>query len=229
MKSPEIIRRGTLYIVSTPIGNLEDISIRAVKILSGVDLIAAEDTRKTKILLDHYGITKPIMSYYSYNEERRIPVLILKLKQGTSIALVSEAGTPGISDPAYKIIRSSIEQHIQLTVIPGASAFLSALIVSGLNVDRFLFEGFIPIKKGRSTFLKNLSKEKYTVIFYESPHRLLRTLRDLKDIFGDRRISISRELTKKFEETFRGRISTAIDYFSMKDIRGEYVLTVEAA
>jgi len=218
-----------LYIVSTPIGNLEDISIRAVEVLSSVDLIAAEDTRTTKILLDHYSIAKPIISYHSYNEERRIPELISKLKQGTSIALVSEAGTPGISDPAYKIIRTAIEQHIPLTVIPGASAFLSALIVSGLNVERFLFEGFIPIKKGRSTFLKKLSKEKYTIVFYESPHRLLRTLQDLKEIFGDRKISISRELTKKFEETYRGKISTAIDYFSKKNIRGEFVLTVEGA
>lgn len=225
----EVVQQGTLYIVSTPIGNLEDISIRAINVLSGVDLIAAEDTRTSKILLDHYNIKKPVISYFSYNEDRRIPELIAKLKRGTSIALVSEAGTPGISDPANKIIRAAIDGHVRLVVIPGATAFLSALIVSGMNVDRFVFEGFIPIKKGRTSLLKKLSKEKHTIIFYESPHRLLRTLEDIKNIFGDRKISISREITKKFEETFRGKISTAINHFTKHNIRGEFVLILEGA
>jgi 16S rRNA (cytidine1402-2'-O)-methyltransferase len=195
---------GTLYVVSTPIGNLEDISARGVSILSSVDLIAAEDTRKTKILLKHFNITKPLLSYHNYNETKRVPELISKLIGGLSIALVSDAGTPGISDPSYRIINAAIEQNIPIVAIPGATAFLSALIVSGFNIDRFLFEGFLPVKKGRKTFLEKLSSEPHTLIFYESPHRLLRTLDDFKQYFGDRYISISREITKKFEETFRG-------------------------
>jgi 16S rRNA (cytidine1402-2'-O)-methyltransferase len=220
---------GTLYVVSTPIGNLEDISARGVSILSSVDLIAAEDTRKTKILLNHFNITKPLLSYHNYNETKRVPELISKLIGGLSIALVSDAGTPGISDPSYRIINAAIEQNIPIVAIPGATAFLSALIVSGFNIDRFLFEGFLPVKKGRKTFLEKLSSEPHTLIFYESPHRLLRTLGDLKQYFGDRYISISREITKKFEETFRGKISESIIHFSKSKIRGELVLVVEGA
>jgi 16S rRNA (cytidine1402-2'-O)-methyltransferase len=220
---------GTLYVVSTPIGNLEDISARGVSILSSVDLIAAEDTRKTKILLNHFNITKPLLSYHNYNETKRVPELISKLIGGSSIALVSDAGTPGISDPAYRIINAAIEHNISIVAIPGATAFLPALIVSGFNIDRFLFEGFLPVKKGRKTFLEKLSMEPHTLIFYESPHRLLRTLDDFKQYFGDRYISISREITKKFEETFRGKISESIIYFSKSKIRGELVLVVEGA
>jgi 16S rRNA (cytidine1402-2'-O)-methyltransferase len=220
---------GTLYVVSTPIGNLEDISARGVSILSSVDLIAAEDTRKTKILLNHFNITKPLLSYHNYNETKRVPELISKLIGGLSIALVSDAGTPGISDPSYRIINAAIEQNIPIVAIPGATAFLSALIVSGFNIDRFLFEGFLPVKKGRKTFLEKLSSEPHTLIFYESPHRLLRTLDDFKQYFGDRYISISREITKKFEETYRGKISESIIHFSKSKIRGELVLVVEGA
>ncbi|MBA4312143.1 MAG: 16S rRNA (cytidine(1402)-2'-O)-methyltransferase [Chlorobiaceae bacterium] len=220
---------GTLYVVSTPIGNLEDISARGVSILSSVDLIAAEDTRKTKILLNHFNISKPLISYYNYNEMKRVPELISKLIGGSSIALVSDAGTPGISDPAYRIINAALEQNIPIVAIPGATAFLSALIVSGFNIDRFLFEGFLPVKKGRKTVLEKLLTEPNTLIFYESPHRLLRTLNDLKQYFGDRHISISREITKKFEETFRGNISDSIAHFSKSKIRGELVLVVEGA
>jgi len=223
----EVIRRGTLYIISTPIGNLEDISVRAINILSGVDLIAAEDTRTTKILLDHYNIHKPLISYFSYNEMRRIPELITKLKSGVSIGLVSDAGTPGISDPAYRIIRTALDEELPLVMIPGPTAFLPALITSGLSSERFLFMGFLPSKKGRRTMFEELRKEDRTIILYESPHRLLRTLSDLKEFLGDRNISISRELTKKFEETIRGKISELIAHFSKNSPRGEFVLIIE--
>ncbi len=223
----EAIQRGTLYIVSTPIGNLEDMSIRAVNILSGVDLIAAEDTRKTKILLDHYKISKPMLSYFSYNEIRRTPELIAKLKAGSSIGLVSDAGTPGISDPAYRIIHEAVEEQIPVVAVPGPTAFLSALIASGLPTNRFVFIGFLPSKKGRKTMFEEICLLKETVILYESPHRLMRTLADLKEYCGDRNISISRELTKKFEETTQGRITDMIEHFSKHSPRGEFVLIIE--
>jgi 16S rRNA (cytidine1402-2'-O)-methyltransferase len=223
------ISAGTLYIVSTPIGNLEDITFRAVNILSGVDLIAAEDTRTTKVLLDHYNIRKPLISYYSYNEARRTPELVAKLKAGHSIALVSDAGTPGISDPAFRIIRASLDENVPVIPVPGASAFLTALTVSGLPIDHFIFEGFLPVKKGRKTKLEQLRTEARTIILYESPHRLLRTLGDLLEFLGDREISVSRELTKKFEETRRGKISSLISHFSSHAIRGEFVLVVAGA
>ncbi len=220
------VQPGTLYIVSTPIGNLEDITYRAVSVLSHVDLIAAEDTRTTSILLKHYNIHKPLISYYSYNEIQRTPELIQKLKGGVSIALVSDAGTPGISDPAYRIIRASLDEHIIVVAIPGASAVLPALIVSGLPADRFVFEGFLPIKKGRKTKLEHLATEERTIVLYESPHRILKTLRELQEYFGDREISVARELTKKFEEIIRGKISDAHSYFLSKSIKGEFVLVV---
>lgn len=218
---------GTLYIVSTPIGNLEDITFRAVSILSEVDLIAAEDTRTTKFLLNHYHINKPLVSYYSYNEERRVPELIEKLTSGSSIAVVSDAGTPGISDPAYKIIRSALEENIPIVAIPGATAFLPALIVSGLTSDQFVYEGFLPVKKGRKTFLTQLAAEERTIILYESPHRLLRTLDDLLEFLGDREISVARELTKKFEEIVRGKISSVIQHFQTHSKKGEFVLVIK--
>lgn len=223
------IPRGTLYIVSTPIGNLEDISARAVSVLSSVDMIAAEDTRKTKILLDHFSLRKPVMSYFSYNELKRVPEFIEFMLSGSSIAVVSDAGTPGISDPAFRIINAAINEGISVIAVPGATAFLPALIVSGLDIDRFIFEGFLPVKKGRKSSLESLSREPYTLVFYESPHRLVRTLTELKQYFGDRMISVSREITKKFEETFRGRISDAMKHFLKARIRGEFVLIVEGA
>ncbi|MFI5251117.1 MAG: 16S rRNA (cytidine(1402)-2'-O)-methyltransferase [Bacteroidota bacterium] len=224
---PEEISPGTLYIVSTPIGNLDDLSYRAVHILSHVDLIAAEDTRTTGVLLKHYQIKKPLLSFYSYNEIRRVPELIEKLKSGLSIALVTDAGTPGISDPAYSIIRAALDELIPVTSIPGAAAFLPALITSGLSIERFVFEGFLPVKKGRKTKLEILCMEERTIVLYESPHRLLRTLSDLKDHFGDRQIAVARELTKKFEEIRRGKISEMIMHFSTHTIRGEFVLIIE--
>ncbi len=224
---PEEIQPGTLYIVSTPIGNLEDITFRAVKILSGVDLIAAEDTRKTKILLDHYSIQKELISYFQFNEAKRTPELIEALKSGSSIAIVSDAGTPGISDPAYRLVRAAIDNGINIIPIPGASALLAALVVSGLPTDGFVFEGFLPHKKGRRTKLEQLKAESRTLILYESPHRILKTLQQLQETFGDRQVAVAREITKKFEEIFRGTLSDALNYFSSKSIKGEFVLVVK--
>jgi 16S rRNA (cytidine1402-2'-O)-methyltransferase len=218
---------GTLYLVATPIGNLGDITYRAIKVLASVDLIAAEDTRKTKILLDHYTISKPMVSYFNFNERQRTPQLIEKLLQGQSIALVSDAGTPGISDPAYHIVHSALASNIPIIPIPGPSAFISALIVSGLPTDRFVFEGFLPVKKGRKTKLGILSTEPRTIILYESPHRILKTLGEIQSVFGDRNVVVARELTKKFEEIVRGHISSILLQLSNKPTRGEYVLVVE--
>jgi 16S rRNA (cytidine1402-2'-O)-methyltransferase len=220
---------GTLYLVATPIGNLEDITHRALKVLFSVDLIAAEDTRKTKILLDHYTISKPMLSYFSYNERHRTPQLIEKLKKGQSIALVSDAGTPGISDPAYHIVQSCLAAGIPIVPIPGPAALISALIVSGLPTDRFVFEGFLPLKKGRKTKLELLSRETRTIVLYESPHRVLKTLGEIRSFFGERNVVVARELTKKFEEIVRGPVSSVLEELCRKQTRGEYVLIVEGA
>jgi 16S rRNA (cytidine1402-2'-O)-methyltransferase len=217
---------GTLYIVSTPIGNLEDISLRALDVLRGADLIAAEDTRTTGNLLRHYDIKKPMVSYFSHNEERRVPELVAKLKEGLCVAVVSDAGTPGISDPATRLISAAIRDEVPVVAIPGATAFLPALIVSGLPMKSFVYEGFLPVKKGRSTMLAALAREERTIVLYESPHRLLRTLGDLKEAFGDRQISVAREITKKFEEVVRGAISEAIAHFTKHRVRGEFVLVI---
>ncbi len=225
----EEIQRGSLYVVSTPIGNLGDITLRAVRILSAVDLIAAEDTRTTKILLDHLGLKKPLVSYFSYNETRRTPEFIQQLKQGKAIALVSDAGTPGISDPAYRIIRACVDEKIPVHAIPGPAALVPALVLSGLAMDRFVFEGFLPLKKGRKARLERLRGEDRTTILYESPHRLLKTLQELLQALGERNVSVSRELTKKFEETYRGTLSSALEYFSHQTIRGEFVIVLQGA
>jgi len=221
------ISPGTLYLVATPIGNLDDITYRAVKVLSSVDLVAAEDTRKTKILLDHYGIVKPMVSYFNYNERQRAPQLIARLLQGESIAVVSDAGTPGISDPAFYLVREALAQSIPIIPIPGASAFISALIVSGLPTDRFVFEGFLPQKKGRKTKWESLLTESRTIILYESPHRILKTLAEIATYFGDRQVVVARELTKKFEEIVRGPVSLVLEELSKKPTRGEYVVIIE--
>jgi 16S rRNA (cytidine1402-2'-O)-methyltransferase len=218
---------GTLFLVATPIGNLEDITYRAVKVLSSVDLIAAEDTRKTKILLDHYNINKPMMSYYSYNEKGRAPQLIEKLLAGQSIALVSDAGTPGISDPAFHIVQQALKKEIPIIPIPGPTAFISALIASGLPTNRFVFEGFLPQKKGRKTKFESLKPESRTIILYESPHRILKTLADVVAFFGNRRIVVARELTKKFEEIVRGNAEFVLAQLEKKTPRGEYVVIIE--
>ncbi|MEX1276195.1 MAG: 16S rRNA (cytidine(1402)-2'-O)-methyltransferase, partial [Bacteroidota bacterium] len=224
--TPETIP-GTLYLVATPIGNLDDMTYRAVKVLSSVDLIAAEDTRKTKILLDHYSIVKPMVSYFNYNERQRAPQLIDRLLKGESIAIVSDAGTPGISDPAFYLVREALAQSIPIIPIPGASAFISALIVSGLPTERFIFEGFLPVKKGRKTRLESLRTETRTIIFYESPHRVLKTLGEIAAYLGDRQVVVARELTKKFEEIVRGPATLVLEELSKKPTRGEYVLIIQ--
>jgi 16S rRNA (cytidine1402-2'-O)-methyltransferase len=218
---------GTLFLVATPIGNLEDITYRAVNVLGSVDLIAAEDTRKTKILLDHYHINRPMMSYYSYNEKGRAPQLIEKLLAGQSIALVSDAGTPGISDPAFHIVQQAIDQGISIIPIPGPTAFISALIVSGLPTERFVFEGFLPIKKGRKTKFESMKSEPRTIILYESPHRILKTLNEIQNFLGNRRVVVARELTKKFEEIVRGPIQLVLPELEKREPRGEYVVIIE--
>ncbi len=225
----EVVQPGTLYIVSTPIGNLDDITHRAVKILSAADLIAAEDTRTTKVLLDHYGISKPMLSYFSHNEVQRAPQLIQRLREGQTVALVSDAGTPGISDPAYAVVRLALENGFPVVPIPGPSALLAALVTSGLPMDRFVFEGFLPLKKGRKTKLEMLKQEHRTIVLYESPHRILKTLGELHDFFGERFICVARELTKKFEEVVRGPITTVCETLSAREPRGEYVIVIEGA
>ncbi len=219
--------KGTLYIVSTPIGNLEDITFRAVKVLSSVNLIAAEDTRKTKILLDHYNISKPMVSYFDHNERFRSGQLIEHLLAGESVAVVSDAGTPGISDPAYRIVRDSIDNGIPVVPIPGPSALLAALVVSGLPTDSFVFEGFLPVKKGRKTRLEFLKSETRTIVLYESPYRIKRTLQDLLEHFGDRQTVLGREISKKFEEFLRGPLSELIPKLSATTPRGEFVILIQ--
>ena len=218
---------GTLYIVATPIGNLEDITRRALAVLAEVDLIAAEDTRHTGRLLKHFGISRQLVSFYSFNEQRRIPDLVHTLSIGKSIALVSDAGTPGISDPASSLVRAAIDANVSVVPVPGPSAFLAALVAGGLPMDRFVFEGFLPTKKGRKTRLERLRLEDRTLVFYESPHRLLKMLNELLQHFGDRRVVIARELTKKFEEFERGTLSEVISHAEKSRIRGEFVVIVE--
>lgn len=217
---------GILYVVSTPIGNLEDISLRAVRILSEVRLIAAEDTRMTKILLDHFGIENELISYHDFNERQRASELIKKLMSGLSVALVSDAGTPGISDPGYILIREAIQHNVSVTVVPGASAFLSALIVSGAPIERFVFEGFLPHKKGRKSKLEQLARENKTIVLYESPHRVVRTLDDIYKHFGNRSTVLARELTKKFEEIQRGTVAELLQRFRSRAARGEFVIVI---
>lgn len=225
----ETIEPGALYIVSTPIGNLDDITLRAIRILGSVDLVAAEDTRKTKFLLDHLSITKPLISFYAYNEARRVPELIEMLKAGKSVALVTDAGTPGVSDPAYSIVHAAVARGVRVIPIPGASAVLAALVASGLPTDRFVFEGFLPVKKGRKTKFESLRGEERTIVFYESPFRVERTLADVRQNLGDRQVAVVRELTKKFEQVLRGKVSDVLGRIKGKSLKGEFVLVVAGA
>jgi 16S rRNA (cytidine1402-2'-O)-methyltransferase len=214
-----------LYIVSTPIGNLKDITLRALETLKSVDLIAAEDTRHTKILLDCYQIQKPLTSFFEHNQVKKADDLIGLLKMGKNIALVSDAGTPGISDPGFLMVSLAQKNNIPITVIPGVSACISALTASGLPAHRFVFEGFLPPKSGaRRNKLASLKGEKATVIFYESPHRLLKTLKDMQEVWGDPTIVVARELTKKFEEVRKDKTSRLIEHFSLHAPKGEFVL-----
>ncbi len=217
-----------LYIVPTPIGNLKDITLRALDILKEVDLILAEDTRTSSVLLNHYGIEKKLSSYHQHNEHKIVQHLVDQLKEGKKMALLTDAGTPGISDPAFLLIRACVKEDIMVETLPGATAFVPALVNSGLPSDRFVFEGFLPQKKGRQTLLKQLATEERTMIFYESPYRLVKTLADFIEHFGaDRKCCVSRELTKKFEENKRGMLQEVHDYFQEKGVKGEIVIVLE--
>lgn len=218
---------GILYIVSTPIGNLGDITLRAIETLKSVDLIAAEDTRRTRILLDKYGIKTPTTSYFEYNKIKKTDYLLKVLNEGKSVALVSDAGTPGISDPGYKIIRESIDNNIPIVPIPGPSGIITALTVSGKPTDKFTFEGFLSNKVGRrKNQLKKLKDEDRTVILYESPHRILKLLEDILDVYGDIEIVIARELTKKFEEIRREKVGALIKYLHTNPPKGEFIVII---
>lgn len=219
---------GKLYICPTPIGNLEDITLRTLRILKEVDLIAAEDTRHSIKLLNHYEIKKPLISYHEHNIRERGEELIRKLNNGENIALISDAGMPGISDPGQDLIHLAIEEGIEVIALPGASASITGLVVSGLSTNKFAFEGFLPSKKrDRIKQLEELKGEKRTLILYESPHRILSFLRDCEQVLGDRNIALARELTKHYEEIFRGKISEAISKFSETGIKGEFVVVIE--
>jgi 16S rRNA (cytidine1402-2'-O)-methyltransferase len=216
-----------LYIVPTPIGNLKDITLRAIDVLNEVDLILAEDTRTTSHLLNHYGITRPISPYHQHNEHKVLQHLVEQLMAGKKMALVTDAGTPGISDPAFLLVRECIKAGVKVECLPGATAFVPALVNSGIPTNRFVFEGFLPLKKGRQTLLKQLAQEERTMIFYESPMRLVKTLEEFIQYFGeDRHCSVSRELTKMFEENKRGALQEVSAYFKEKTVKGEIVIIV---
>ncbi|MFI5221045.1 MAG: 16S rRNA (cytidine(1402)-2'-O)-methyltransferase [Bacteroidia bacterium] len=219
---------GKLFLVPTPIGNLEDMTLRGIRILKEVDLILAEDTRQSIKLLKHYEIMKPLVSYHQHNEHRELQKNIDLLESGKNIALITDAGTPGISDPGFLIVRECLRNNIPVECLPGATAFVPALIKSGFASDSFCFEGFLPEKKGRQTKLKELSEEKRTIILYESPYRLVKTLEQLTEIFGaGRNVSVSRELTKIFEETVNGTIPEVLAHFKNKTAKGEIVIVIE--
>ncbi len=216
-----------LYLVPTPIGNLQDITLRALEILRSVDLILAEDTRTSSILLKHYSIEKPITPYHQHNEHQVLTHLVNQLMSGKKMALVTDAGTPGISDPAFLLVREAIRVGIPVETLPGATAFVPALVNSGIPSNRFCFEGFLPQKKGRQTLLKQLAEETRTLIFYESPHRLEKTLTEFQGVFGPQRLcSVSRELTKLHEETVRGTLEEVTEHFKNKGVKGEIVIVV---
>lgn len=219
-----------LYVVPTPIGNLDDITMRAVKVLQQVDLILAEDTRTTSVLLKHLGIEKPLRSHHKFNEHATVGMLAETIASGRDVALVSDAGTPGISDPGFLLVRTCVENGIEVETLPGATAFVPALVQSGLPCDRFCFEGFLPQKKGRHKRLEELSGETRTIIFYESPFRVVKCLEQLAETFGgERRVSVSREITKKFEQTVRGTLSEVVEYFRVHEPKGEFVIVLAGA
>jgi 16S rRNA (cytidine1402-2'-O)-methyltransferase len=221
---------GTLYIVATPIGNLEDITLRAIRALKEADLVAAEDTRHTRHLLDRYQIETQLTSYHDHNKEEKAPVLVARLLEGRSVALVSDAGTPGISDPGYFLINLSLDRKIPVVPIPGATAVIAALSVSGMPTDRFVFEGFLPAKHlARLKRLQYLSKDERTLVFYEAPHKITRAVEDMIEVFGDRRAVITRELTKIHEEMIRGTLSEGLKRLQEGSIKGEFTIIVHGA
>jgi 16S rRNA (cytidine1402-2'-O)-methyltransferase len=217
-----------LYIIPTPIGNLADFTFRAVTVLQSVDLILAEDTRTSSVLLNHYQIHKPVSPYHQHNEHKIVAHLADQMAAGKTVALLTDAGTPGISDPAFLLVRACVQQDIRVECLPGATAFVPALVNSGLPITSFCFEGFLPLKKGRQTFLKRMAIEERTMVFYESPMRLVKTLSHFIEYFGaDRMCCVSRELTKKFEENKRGSLQEVHDHFNAKPVKGEIVIVVE--
>jgi len=216
-----------LFVVPTPIGNLGDITLRSIEVLKSADLILAEDTRTSSKLLKHYDIDTPVESFHMHNEHKKLESIINKLRTDFEIALISDAGTPGISDPGFLLVRECINNEVEVECLPGPTAFVPALVSSGLPCDRFSFEGFLPVKKGRTKRLKELSAETKTMVFYESPHRILKTLNDLSNYFNDEsQISVSRELTKLYEETFRGTIKESVEHFETKKPKGEFVIVL---
>jgi len=217
-----------LYIIPTPIGNLADFTFRAVEVLKSVDLILAEDTRTSSVLLNHYQVHKPISPYHQHNEHKIVTHLTEQMAAGKAIALLTDAGTPGISDPAFLLVRECVKNNIRVECLPGATAFVPALVNSGLPINSFCFEGFLPLKKGRQTLMKKLTEEERTMVFYESPMRLVKTLHEFIQYFGaDRQCCVSRELTKKFEENKRGSLQEVHDHFNEKTVKGEIVIVVQ--
>ncbi len=217
-----------LYLVPSPIGNLADITLRAIDILKSVDLILAEDTRTSSVLLRNHKIEKPATPYHQHNEHKILSHLIEQLSSGKKMALITDAGTPGISDPAFLLVRECVKNNIKIECLPGATAFVPALVNSGLPINRFVFEGFLPLKKGRQTIMKQLAEEERTIVFYESPVRLVKTLENFIEYFGkERQCCVSRELTKMFEENKRGTLQVVCDYFKQKSVKGEIVIVVQ--
>lgn len=220
---------GTLFLVATPIGNLQDITLRALATLRAVDVIAAEDTRRAAILLQRHDIHKPTVSYHNFNERKAAPRLIAALAAGKNVALITDAGTPGISDPAFYLVRQALAHALPIEAIPGPTAFVAALILSGLPTHRFVFEGFPPVKKGRQTFFEALKHEPRTIVLYEAPQRIVRTLATIQEVWGDRRAALARELTKLHEEVLRGRVTELLHMLASRTLKGECVLVIEGA
>ena len=217
-----------LYVIPTPIGNLDDITIRAIKTLEFVDIILCEDTRRSQKLLSHLGIKSKLKSHHKFNEHKQVSNIVNKIKSGINIGVISDAGTPGISDPGFLLVRSCLNSNIDIECLPGPTALIPALIISGLPMEKFVFEGFLPTKKGRKTKLQNLSTETRTMIFFESPHKLTKTLIDFQNIFGsERNISVSREITKMYEHTLRGKINEILEKLQNKKNKGEFVIVVD--
>ncbi len=218
----------SLYLIPTPIGNLADITLRALDVLKSVDTILAEDTRTSGFLLKHYEISKPLQSFHIFNEHKTLAGLITRMQQGEVMALISDAGTPGISDPGFLLVREALKAGLQIDCLPGATALIPALVKSGFPTDRFVFEGFLPHKKGRQTMLKRLAEEDRTMVLYESPHRLIKTLEQIFEFFGSERlVSVSRELTKLHEETKTGTVVEVLEHFKQKEVKGEIVLVID--